>query len=199
MIVVVLGAVTATYPEVTALLDAGFATSPTAPSAEALPDNAVSLYATRATERDAFAAVAGGDEAAAAVNVPTSFQLSAPPPAAVPVTAAAAAAAEQETGDTRGITRWLSVRNGVIVLVLALAAAFVLRRRAVKRRRAVRLARRKQRIAAMRSGGLTVVDGRYRPGMRVGPPLESHVRVRRLDDPGLDHLDTVDELDALDA
>ena len=34
----------------------------------------------------------------------------------------------------------------------------------------------------MRSGGLTVVDGRYRPGDRVGPPVESHVRLRRDDE-----------------
>ena len=38
------------------------------------------------------------------------------------------------------------------------------RRRAVKRQRALRLARRRQRISAMRSGGLPVVDGRYRAG-----------------------------------
>ena len=30
----------------------------------------------------------------------------------------------------------------------------------------------------MRSGGLPVVDGRYRAGTRIGPPVESHVRVR---------------------
>ena len=30
---------------------------------------------------------------------------------------------------------------------------------------------------AMRSGGLPVVDGRYRTGTRIGPPVESHVRV----------------------
>ena len=31
----------------------------------------------------------------------------------------------------------------------------------------------------MRSGSLPVVDGRYRTGTRVGPPLESRVRVKR--------------------
>ena len=62
-----------------------------------------------------------------------------------------------------------------------------------------RLARRKQRMAAMRSGGLPVVDGRYRAGLRVGQPLESHVRVRPIDpDPG--DRDALDELRAaLDA
>jgi hypothetical protein len=66
----------------------------------------------------------------------------------------------------------------MILLLLVGAILFFLRRRAVKRRRALRLARRRQRLSAMRSGGLTVVDGRYRAGTRVGPPVESHVRVR---------------------
>jgi hypothetical protein len=56
----------------------------------------------------------------------------------------------------------------------------VLRRRAVKRRRARRLAQRRAMKAAMRRGSLPVVDGKYRPGTRIGPPLESHVRVHRV-------------------
>ena len=63
------------------------------------------------------------------------------------------------------------------MLVLA-RSSIAFRRRAVKRQRALRLARRRQRISAMRSGGLPVVDGRYRAGTRIGPPVESHVRVR---------------------
>ena len=31
----------------------------------------------------------------------------------------------------------------------------------------------------MRSGSLPVVDGRYRTGTRVGPPVDSRVRVKR--------------------
>ena len=62
--------------------------------------------------------------------------------------------------------------------MLAVAVAF-LRRRAVKRQRARRIARQRARAKAMRSGSLPVVDGRYRTGTRVGPPLESHVRVER--------------------
>ena len=34
----------------------------------------------------------------------------------------------------------------------------------------------------MRSGSLPVVDGRYRTGTRIGPPVESHVRVRAASD-----------------
>ena len=67
----------------------------------------------------------------------------------------------------------------MVVLILVAAVLIVLRRRKVKQQRAARLARRRQRISAMRSGGLPVVDGRYRPGTRIGPPVESHVRVRK--------------------
>jgi hypothetical protein len=38
-------------------------------------------------------------------------------------------------------------------------------------------------MSAMRSGGLPVVDGRYRTGTRIGPPVESHVRVQRVKNP----------------
>ena len=97
-----------------------------------------------------------------------------------------------------------SLRNFVIVLFLIGVVLFVMRRRSVRRQRAMRLARRRQRAAAMRSGGLPVVDGKYRAGKRVGPPVESHVRVRtmdeRLDDlENLDEWDDFDELDAADA
>ena len=72
----------------------------------------------------------------------------------------------------------MSSRTVVVVVILVAAVAFFLRRRAVKRRRALRLAQKRQRAAAMRSGGLPVVDGRYRSGLRLGPPVESHVRIR---------------------
>ena len=67
----------------------------------------------------------------------------------------------------------------VLVLVPVLFVAVVLRRRAVKRRRARRSARRRARAKAMRSGSLPIVDGRYRTGTRLGPPVESQVRVQR--------------------
>src|SRR5207253_2589830 len=103
--------------------------------------------------------------------------LTSPPKA--PVTPKPAAATARHSSGA-GI---LSIRNFAIVLLLLLGTTLFLRHRAVKRRRAMREARRRQRMAAMRSGGLTVVDGRYRSGTRLGPPIESHVRVRRLDDP----------------
>jgi hypothetical protein len=57
----------------------------------------------------------------------------------------------------------------------------VLRVRAVRRTRARRLARRRATNSMMRRGGLPVVDGRYRTGTRIGPPLESQVRIARED------------------
>ena len=66
----------------------------------------------------------------------------------------------------------------ILVLVVILAVAFVLRRRAVKKQRARRMARR-ARAKAMRSGSLPVVDGKYRTGTRVGPPEDSRVSVAR--------------------
>ena len=73
----------------------------------------------------------------------------------------------------------LSPLRIAFLLVILLAVGVVLRRRAVKRQRARRIARQRARAKAMRSGSLPVVDGRYRTGMRVGPPLESRVRVKR--------------------
>jgi hypothetical protein len=74
------------------------------------------------------------------------------------------------------------LRYFIVVLLILGIVLFVLRRRAVKRQRAIRMARQRQRAAKMRSGGLPVVDGRYRTGMRLGQPVESHVRLRRAED-----------------
>jgi hypothetical protein len=96
-------------------------------------------------------------------------------PLAAPVSAHTQSTSTKPTHHAPGLLR---PRNLLIVLFLLGGAALALRRRAVKRQRAIRLARRRQRISAMRSGGLPVVDGRYRAGTRIGPPVESHVRVR---------------------
>ncbi|MFM7224748.1 MAG: D-alanyl-D-alanine carboxypeptidase family protein [Actinomycetota bacterium] len=177
LIVVLLGAITSGWQEATALLDAGFATRPVA-GAPKLPEPTVSPYAVRLAQRSGFAALGGataGPTTTVTSPVPTSFELSSPP-SEVRVTRVRA-------GDGNGPP---VLQILLIVVLLLLAAAFVLRRRAVKRQRAARLAARRRRDAAMRSGGLPVVDGRYRPGSRNGPPLDSTVRVRRL---GLDDTD----------
>jgi hypothetical protein len=71
----------------------------------------------------------------------------------------------------------------LIGFLLLLIVLVLLRRRAVKRRRARRLAQRRSVAAAMRRGSLQVVDGRYRAGTRVGPPLDSKVRVLPTSEP----------------
>jgi D-alanyl-D-alanine carboxypeptidase (penicillin-binding protein 5/6) len=182
LIVVVMGAVDAGYVEAKSLLDAGFATSPGTSTGPTLPPPAVSLYSTRASDRDAFVKLGTAPVAAAgavtptsvASDVPASIQLAQAPRAATPVVTAAT---------TKHHSSIFSLRNALIVLILLGLTAIYLRRRAVKRERIRRLARRKQRLAAMRSGGLPVVDGRYRAGTRLGQPLESHVRVRPIDEP----------------
>jgi heme exporter protein D len=73
----------------------------------------------------------------------------------------------------------LTISNFLLVVVILLFVAVLLRRRAVKRQRARRRARRRAWTKAMRSGSLPVIDGRYRTGTRVGPPVESQVRVQR--------------------
>jgi len=94
--------------------------------------------------------------------------------------AAQAAAADTTTkSTTHSGAGLLTIGNFLLVLVLALFVAVLLRRRAVKRRRARRIANRRLRAKAMRSGSLPVVDGRYRTGTRLGPPVESQVRVER--------------------
>jgi hypothetical protein len=190
MIAVVLGAVTPGYVEAAALLDAGFAAAsgaaPATPGCgnEVLPPTRVSLYASRAADQNAFKHLGGvagasarpgpGGAAATANTVvpPVIPSLTQAPRAATPKTTVIA------TKHSDGL---VTQRNGIVVLIVVLFGALALRRRAVKRRRARRAARARQRAAAMRSGGLPVVDGRYRPGMRLGPPVESHVRVRRVE------------------
>jgi D-alanyl-D-alanine carboxypeptidase len=173
LIAVILGAPDAGYANAAALLDAGFAmgSEPHCGGIK-LPAVAVSPYASRIADRDGFARLANADASAAAtVIVPASIAVGAAAPHGAPKTTTIAV---HHAGSST-----LSSRNLFLLMLAALTAVFFLRRRAVKRRRALRIARQRQRAAAMRSGGLTVVDGRYRPGLRMGPPLDSHVRVRR--------------------
>jgi D-alanyl-D-alanine carboxypeptidase (penicillin-binding protein 5/6) len=201
LIAVVLGAVTpGGYAEASSLLDAGFASNGTGPdgtpacNGETLPANNFSPFTSRLESRDAFAELGGTPAGAApgdaAASVPTApdLDLDQPPRAAAPA-APTVVRADDPSGP-------LTLRNTSIVVVVLGAVTVALRRRAVKRRRARRLEQRRRRMAAIRSGGLPVVDGRYRPGLRMGPPLESHVRVRRASD----RTAAIDaELDALDA
>jgi D-alanyl-D-alanine carboxypeptidase len=188
LIAVVLGSPVTPYPAAAALLDAGFAIPADAPGiGEPLPDVAVSPFAERAGDLTEFRKLAGGGATGAAgstvaPSVPVFDRLPIEPPAVAKTAGASTSetvAAGSGSGGGGGI---FQLRNLVLVLLVLGIITFLLRRRAVKRQRAQRLARKRQRAAAMRSGGLPVVDGRYRAGMRLGPPVESHVRVRRTEE-----------------
>lgn len=177
LIAVVLGVPDAGFSEAASLLDAGFATPANAAgTGETLPKVAVSRCEDRAADQMAFAGLAAADTptTSPAVTVPGSVPVLDSPPLAA-TTSSTQTTTPASSHHSPGLLR---TRNLAILLLLVGATLFLLRRRAVKRQRAVRLARRRQRLSAMRSGGLTVVDGRYRAGTRVGPPVESHVRVR---------------------
>jgi serine-type D-Ala-D-Ala carboxypeptidase (penicillin-binding protein 5/6) len=181
IIAVILGAPDAGYLEAASLLDAGFATAPdTRGTGQTLPAVAVSRCSERRADQVAFAKLGTSAKgsvppSASAVTVPSVIPALDQPALAAAASAHPRTAATSSTHHSPGPLR---PRNIVILLVVALAGVIGFRRRAVKRQRARRLARRKQRISAMRSGGLPVVDGRYRSGSRIGPPVESHVRVR---------------------
>ena len=189
LIAVLLGAPDLGYAEAAALLDAGFATPANSEgTGVTLPAVAVSLYASRSADQLAFAHLGQASPSAATdptlgSSVPVFDQAPrvAPPPAP---TAHSASAATH--GGDHGFSPFhlFNVRIVLVLVILMAGATFFLRRRAVRRRRAQRLARQRQRNAAMRSGGLPVVDGRYRAGLRLGPPVESYVRVRPFDDRG---------------
>ena len=185
LIAVVLGAVDSGYTEAASLLDAGFATAPDAPgTGVVLPPVKVSRCADRATDQLAFAKLGGaanpGGGSRPGVTVPAQIPVYNQSPLVAPsshLQTASTSASHHSPGPLRP-------RNIIAVLLVLAAIAVALRRRAVKRQRAIRLARRRQRISAMRSGGLPVVDGRYRSGTRIGPPVESQVRVRTVRQPG---------------
>jgi serine-type D-Ala-D-Ala carboxypeptidase (penicillin-binding protein 5/6) len=193
-----------TYGWAAQLLDYGFATPlDTKGTGAKLPAVAVSPYAQRLTDRTGFLALvnSSGSTANASPVADTTTTTTpagaaavagttAPPTtAATPSTnGAAAAGARSAAGDATTTaaqdtgSSWFSLRNVVIAVVVLLVVLVMLRRRAVRRQRARRMAQRRAVRAAMRRGSLPVVDGRYRTGTRVGPLLESHVRVHRLGD-----------------
>jgi hypothetical protein len=175
------------YAEAASLLDAGFATPANAPgTGETLPKVAVSPCANRAADQAAFAGLAMTSTPTTfpAVTVPVSVPVIDQAPLAAATTSSTSPTGTTSSHHSPGLLR---TRNIVALMLLFGGVLFLLRRRAVKRQRSMRLARRRQRNSAMRSGGLTVVDGRYRAGTRIGPPVESHVRVRPVRDQTRDH------------
>ena len=193
LIAVVLGSPASPYPAAASLLDAAFAMPADAPGiGKPLPDIKVSPFADRASDLNEFLKLSGANPSASGAtdspSVPVLDRLPNEPPATVAAAnvnsnaAAGPTGASSESSSGGGGGGIFQLRYFIFVLLVLGIVMFVLRRRAVKRQRALRLARQRQRAAKMRSGGLPVVDGRYRTGMRLGQPVESHVRVRRAED-----------------
>jgi D-alanyl-D-alanine carboxypeptidase len=190
-----------TYGWAAQLFEQGFGMANAAGTGTRLPRVAVSTYDQRIADRDAFSTLVRGASLTSATRPDSTPTSTAPPsstsssPSSSTSSSAPATTAEppssvvggstiasQQAAAGGGGSGLLDVRNVVIVVLILLVIGFVLRRRAVRRQRARRIARQRNRAAKMRSGGLTVVDGRYRPGDRIGPPVESHVRLRRDDE-----------------
>jgi len=170
LIVVILGAVDSGYAWAASLLDQGFKMPPdTKGTGIRLPPVAVSPYATRVAQQASFVQLARGSRPALPPVTPTS---------AKPSSRLQSATATTSKATHRG-GGLLTMSHLLLVLVPLLFVAVVLRRRAVKRQRARRIAQKRARAKAMRSGSLPIVDGRYRTGTRLGPPVESQVRVER--------------------
>ena len=189
------------------LLDRGFQTPPNSRGTGVLlPDAHATAFSQRAADRAAFLALAQGpvipDSSTVAstatvttypgtsttsltTSASTSTATSTAPSTTTTTVAAQAIAAQAPPSTTGGSSgggggsSWGTIVAIVLVLVVLASIAIVLRRRAVRRRRQRRLARRRQTQAALRRGSLPVVDGRYRPGMRTGNPVESHVKIHR--------------------
>ncbi len=197
LIAVILGSVDSGYTWAASLLDAGFATpTNTKGTGIKLPPVAVSPYGTRVAQRDGFVQLAGTGKVATPSGE-TSAATTTSKPASVNALAvsrpsgnssgdAETAAGQTNAGTTTAATTTKKHGGGLftfshflLFVVIALFVAVLLRRRAVKRQRVRRIERQRARRKAMRSGSLAVVDGRYRTGTRLGPPVESQVRVQR--------------------
>ncbi|MGO9876201.1 MAG: D-alanyl-D-alanine carboxypeptidase family protein [Acidimicrobiia bacterium] len=180
-IAVILGSVDSGYTWAASLLDQCWQKPPVATTGIFLPPVRVSPYETRVTARAGFTKLAGTTTTRTPTHPAASTagaqrgMLASGIPASIAATTNIAArhAARHGGGGVFTPTRV------ALVLVVVIVACVWFRRRAVKRRRARRNARRRARAKAMRSGSLPVVDGRYRTGTRVGPPVESRVRVKR--------------------
>jgi D-alanyl-D-alanine carboxypeptidase len=190
LIVVILGTYDA-YGWATRFFDVGFSKKPGEDTGQMLPPTRVTTYAARALQFAAMRRLASGPLSTSAgatptqappttgpkVSAPAGTQAAGANPTALAATPAAATKKEAGGGGLSGKT------IAILIVVLLLATAYVLRVRAVRRARARRLARRRATRSMMRRGGLPVVDGRYRTGTRVGKPVESHVQLRRDQEP----------------
>jgi D-alanyl-D-alanine carboxypeptidase len=182
-----------TYGWAAQLLEQAFATPNAAGTGARLPEVTVSLFADRLADQQAFATVVRGAQTTtlAAPTVPgtgtdTTTGSNGTAATAAPRTPSSRVGADtivsEEPADDSGGGGFGSIWLIVVVVLVLVALVFVLRRRVVRRQRARRIARQRLRAAKMRSGGLPVVDGRYRTEDRTGPPIDSHVRIRRDDE-----------------
>ncbi len=166
------------------LLDQGFATQLGAvgDGNEKLPAVAYTSFSQRkALQRD-FAALATQSTAStssglgAATTVATNSAVS----TSAPATTSDPSRTTQERNGNVATNSDSSVSTLTFILIAAaFVGAIIARRAQVKRQKARRLAKRRSMQAALRRGSLPVVDGKYRAGMRTGPPVASNVRVTR--------------------
>jgi D-alanyl-D-alanine carboxypeptidase len=186
-IAVILGSSDSGYTWAASLLDKCWQKPAVATTGTRLPPVAVSPYETRVAAKTGFTNLSVGHAALAVKKAPVKKapveQVNAQSSSAdrnLAASAATAVAATTTTGTKTHHKPGLLAPSRLIWWFLLVAAVAVfLRRRAVKKQRARRIARQRARAKAMRSGSLPVVDGRYRTGMRIGPPLESEVQVER--------------------
>jgi D-alanyl-D-alanine carboxypeptidase (penicillin-binding protein 5/6) len=192
-IAVILGSSDSGYTWAASLLDKCWQKPRVATMSATLPPVRVSPYATRVAAQADFTKLAVGKSGtgAGAGATPHSSRPSATTAATQPSSSrhkATTALAAADTGATVPVAATTHAKPGPLApsrliwwVLLFGVIAFFLRRRAVQRQRARRIARQRARAKAMRSGSLPVVDGRYRTGTRVGQPVESTVRVARSD------------------
>ena len=170
-----------TFGWTTKILNDGFATPVGAQGlTETLPRNSYATLPQRRALQQDFVSLATSSPAAhtstPASNAPkgpaTSIQTTTP--RQTPTTKPAAKAASGTSG-TSGTTYFIG-------FLFVAAIGLVGRREQIKRRKSKRRARQRATQAALRRGSLPVVDGRYRAGMRTGPPVQSNVKLRRNDE-----------------
>ena len=167
-----------TFGWTTKILNDGFATPVGAQGlTETLPRNSYATLPQRRALQQDFASLATNSPAAH-TSTPTPNAPKGPAkstqtttPHQTPTTKPAAKAASGTSGTTY-----------FIGFLFVTAIGLVGRREQIKRRKSKRRARQRATQAALRRGSLPVVDGRYRAGMRTGPPVQSNVKLRRNDE-----------------